>query len=100
MDHSPYEILGNSVLPFDDIIRIKQVEDVLEKYWNDHRMDTTIEYLIQDVFRSPFGFFQDIRCILGEQGWSRIGHQLEDLFRSFTSIFKPPIEDIDTAYSL
>ena len=47
MDNAPYEILGNSVLTFDDIIRIKQVEDVLEKYWNDHRMDTTIEYLIQ-----------------------------------------------------
>ena len=30
-DHPPYEILGNSVLSFDDIIRIKQVEDVLRK---------------------------------------------------------------------
>src|SRR6478609_9679153 len=53
-DHSPYEILGNRVLPFDDIIRIKQVEDVLEKYWNDHRMDHTIEYLVANVFSSPF----------------------------------------------
>ena len=35
-ENAPYEILGNSVLSFDDIIRIKQVEDVLEKYWNDH----------------------------------------------------------------
>ena len=31
MDHSPYEMLGNNVLSFDDIIRIKQVEDVLER---------------------------------------------------------------------
>ena len=35
----PYEILGNDVLPFTDLIRIKRVEDVLEKYWNAHRMD-------------------------------------------------------------
>ena len=80
-DHPPYEILGNSVLSFDDIIRIKQVEDVLEKYWNDHRMDYTIEYLVTNIFPSPFDFFQDFGTYWEERGWSRIGHQLEDLFK-------------------
>lgn len=81
MDHSPYEILGNNVLPFSDIIRIKQVEDVLEKYWNDHRMNKTVEYLVTKVFPTPFDFFQDFGSYWERQGWSRIGHQLEDLFR-------------------
>jgi anaerobic magnesium-protoporphyrin IX monomethyl ester cyclase len=80
MDHSPYEILGNNVLSFDDITRIKQVEDVLEKYWNDHRMNDTIEYLVTKVFPSPFDFFQEFGTFWDVQGWSRIGHQLEDLF--------------------
>ena len=80
-DHPPYEILGNSVLSFDDIIRIKQVEDVLEKYWNDHRMDYTIEYLVTNVFPTPFDFFQEFGTFWEERGWSRIGHQLEDLFK-------------------
>ncbi|MGG4267374.1 B12-binding domain-containing radical SAM protein [Peribacillus simplex] len=80
-DHAPYEILGNNVLTFDDIVRIKQVEDVLEKYWNDHRMDHTTEYLVKTVFPSPFDFFQDFGTYWDEQGWSRIGHQLEDLFK-------------------
>ncbi len=81
MDHSPYEILRNNILPFEDIIRIKQVEDVLEKYWNDHRMDATIEYLVTKVFETPFDFFQQFGAYWEEQGWSRIGHQLEDLFK-------------------
>lgn len=80
-DHPPYEILGNSVLSFNEIIRIKQVEDVLEKYWNDHRMDHTIEYLVSNIFPTPFDFFQDFGSFWEEKGWSRIGHQLEDLFR-------------------
>lgn len=80
-DHAPYEILGNNVLSFDDIVRIKQVEDVLEKYWNDHRMDHTTEFLVESVFNSPFDFFQEFGTFWDEQGWSRIGHQLEDLFR-------------------
>ncbi|MFI8686515.1 B12-binding domain-containing radical SAM protein [Rossellomorea sp. NPDC077527] len=81
MDHSPYEILGNNVLSFDDIVRIKQVEDVLEKYWNDHRMDRTIEYLVTNCFETPFDFFQQFGSYWENKGWSRIGHQLEDLFR-------------------
>jgi len=81
MDYAPYEILGNNVLSFDDIVRIKQVEDVLEKYWNDHRMDETIEYLVDHVFDTPFDFFQDFGTYWDERGWARIGHQLEDLFR-------------------
>jgi anaerobic magnesium-protoporphyrin IX monomethyl ester cyclase len=81
MDHAPYEILSNNVLSFEDMIRIKQVEDVLEKYWNAHRMDETIEYLVSNVFPTPFDFFQEFGTYWDEQGWARIGHQLEDLFR-------------------
>lgn len=81
MDHSPYEILKNNVLSFEDITKIKQVEDVLEKYWNDHRMDKTIEYLVTHLFPSPFDFFQDFGTYWDEKGWTRIGHQLEDLYK-------------------
>ncbi|MFJ5762609.1 B12-binding domain-containing radical SAM protein [Neobacillus sp. NPDC093182] len=96
MDQSPYEILGNNVLPFDDILRIKQVEDVLEKYWNDHRMNHTIEYLVSNVFPSPFDFFQEFGTYWDEQGWSRIGHQLEDLFRRlFSFLESKSVSDID-----
>ncbi len=80
MEHSPYEILGNDVLPFRDIVRIKRVEDVLEKYWNAHRMDHTLEFLFAKVFETPFDFFQQFGDYWEGKGWQRIGHQLEDLF--------------------
>ncbi|WLD94844.1 B12-binding domain-containing radical SAM protein [Alkalihalobacillus sp. AL-G] len=88
MDKAPYEILGNNVLSFDEIIKIKRVEDVLEKYWNDHRMDATVEYLIGRVFPSAFDFFQTYGDYWERQGWSRIGHQLEDLFLRLRSFLK------------
>jgi len=101
MDHSPYEILSNNVLSFDDIVRIKQVEDVLEKYWNDHRMDTTVEYLITNVFPSPFDFFQQFGSYWEIQGWSRIGHQLEDLFRRlYTFLEHLDVSDIEAIVGL
>ncbi len=80
MDHAPYEMLSNRVLSFSEVARIKQVEDVLEKYWNDHRMDETIEYIVTHEFNTPFDFFQEFGMYWEAAGWSRIGHQLEDLF--------------------
>ncbi|HIW35285.1 MAG TPA: B12-binding domain-containing radical SAM protein [Candidatus Paenibacillus intestinavium] len=79
-DRAPYEMLGNELMPFADIVRIKRVEDVLEKYWNDHRMDSTLLYLVDHVFNSPFDFFQSFGDYWEGQGWQKIGHQLEDLF--------------------
>ncbi|MDR6124415.1 anaerobic magnesium-protoporphyrin IX monomethyl ester cyclase [Bacillus sp. SLBN-46] len=101
MDHSPYEILSNNVLSFDDIVRIKQVEDVLEKYWNDHRMDHTVEYLVKHVFPSPFDFFQEFGSYWDERGWSRIGHQLEDLFRRLYSFLEQKeVKNLDVVADL
>ncbi|MFD3447499.1 B12-binding domain-containing radical SAM protein [Microbacteriaceae bacterium 4G12] len=101
MDQAPYEILGNSVLPFDDIIRIKQVEDVLEKYWNAHRMDYTLEYLVSEIFETPFDFFQEFGTYWDEQGWVRIGHQLEDLFKRLYQFLKhKDIAGLDIAMGL
>ncbi|MGF6951357.1 anaerobic magnesium-protoporphyrin IX monomethyl ester cyclase [Neobacillus sp. B4I6] len=101
MDHSPYEILSNNVLSFNDIVRIKQVEDVLEKYWNDHRMDETVEFLITNVFPSPFDFFQQFGSYWEKQGWSRIGHQLEDLFRRLHAFLgNQKVNDLDVIIGL
>jgi len=80
MDYAPYEILSNNVLTLDEIIKIKLVEDILEKYWNDHRMDATIKFIVNNIFDSPFDFFQQFGIFWNEKGWSKIGHQLEDLF--------------------
>lgn len=88
MEHSPYEILGNDVLPFSDIIKIKRVEDVLEKYWNAHRMDLTLEFLVTRTFETPFDFFQQFGDYWEQRGWQRIGHQLEDLFTRLYDFLK------------
>lgn len=96
MNHAPYEILGNNALSFSDIIKIKQVEDVLEKYWNDHRMDETVLYLTSESFDTAFDFFQSFGSYWDEQGWSRIGHQLEDLFTRLYEFLKSKnIQDLD-----
>ncbi|MDQ0256561.1 anaerobic magnesium-protoporphyrin IX monomethyl ester cyclase [Evansella vedderi] len=80
MDHAPYEILSNNVISFAELSRIKRAEDILEKYWNDHRLDHTVNYLIDHIFETPFDFFQKFGDVWDNNGWGKIGHQFEDLF--------------------
>ena len=101
IDEAPYEIFSNNVLTFDDILRIKQTEDVLEKYWNDNRLPRTVEYLVSEVFETPFDFFQQFGSYWENRGWSRIGHQLEDLFiRLNDFLIEDGRADMDIARSL
>ncbi|KXH79815.1 B12-binding domain-containing radical SAM protein [Sporosarcina sp. HYO08] len=101
IDEAPYEIFSNNVLSFDDLLRIKQTEDVLEKYWNDNRTPRTIEYLVSEVFETPFDFFQQFGTYWESRGWSRIGHQLEDLFTRLLAFLSAESQaDLDLIQSL
>jgi len=101
MDTAPYEILGNNVLSFDDMQKIKRAEDILEKYWNAHRMDHTLEWIFQHHFESPFDFFQEFGDYWEMQGWARLGHQLEDLFtRLYRFLQNKQIAGLDHVLSL
>ncbi|MDB5083529.1 MAG: B12-binding radical protein [Bacilli bacterium] len=101
MDQAPYEILSNQVLSFDDVIRIKRVEDVLEKYWNAHRTDHAILHLIASEFDTAFDFFQEFGDFWETNGWSRIGHQLEDLYiRLYRFLCKRSVRQLQLAKDL
>lgn len=101
MEHAPYEILSNNVLSFAEIVRIKRVEDVLEKYWNAHRLDHTVRYLTKHSFDTPFDFFQEFGDYWDAQGWSKIGHQLEDLFTRLLQFLQQyNVKDLDIIQAL
>ncbi|MHB1630416.1 MAG: B12-binding domain-containing radical SAM protein [Bacilli bacterium] len=81
MDTAPYETLSNHIMPFRDVLRLKQLEDILEKYYNSGRFPHIMQYATDSLFNSPFDFFQAFGSYWHGQGWSRIGHQPLDLVR-------------------
>ena len=43
--YPPYEVLSNHVMSFSELIRLKQMEELIELYYNSHRFERSIEYL-------------------------------------------------------
>ena len=50
----------NNCITFLDIIKLKRIEDVLEKFYNSGRFIKSVEYLINSYFECPFEFYENL----------------------------------------
>lgn len=53
----PYEVFSTKWICFDDILRLKQVEDMVEVYYNSLQFTTSMIFL-ERFFQSPFGLYE------------------------------------------
>lgn len=56
-DKAPYEVLSTKWLSFDDILKLKAIEETLERFSNSKAFNNSLEYLLK-FFASPFDFFE------------------------------------------
>lgn len=89
----PYEIIKNKYLSVEDILEIKIVELILNKFYNDNRFPKTIINCLKEVL-NPYQFFLDLGLFAKHQNFDFIRYQpydLANLFNSFlTAYFKGP----------
>lgn len=55
----PYEVLKTRWLSYDDIMELKQVEDMVEVYYNSGQFENTMEYL-EKFFESPYELYRTL----------------------------------------
>lgn len=67
--YPPYEILANDYLSFGDIIKLKKVEELLERYYNSTRFQRTLKFLIEGFFPSPAAFFEELSWYYEDEGY-------------------------------
>lgn len=66
--YPPYEVLYNDYISLDDIILLKDVEEVLERYFNSGRFSGTLSQSISILHKSPFEFYYSLACYCREKG--------------------------------
>lgn len=79
-EFAPYEMKRNDKLSESDVEKIHLAEEILERYWNAHRMDYTMKFLVDNDFKtSPFDFMYRFGVYWNER-YPWIRYQLSDLF--------------------
>ncbi len=66
-DEAPYEVLCTRELPFSDLLRLKEIEEQVELYYNSGRFRAALQYLVP-LAESPFRFFEKLADLRRENG--------------------------------
>ena len=72
-DKPPYEVLSTKWISFDDVLRIKKVEEMLEVYYNSGQFEITMK-LMDVLYDSAFDFFQRLGDFYEEKGYLAMSH--------------------------
>lgn len=79
-DFPPYEILSGNSASYDELIVLKGVADLLERYYNSGRFIYTLEYIIGKYFESPFQFFENFYFFQKKNGTMYTPVGVKELF--------------------
>ncbi len=72
-DLAPYEILKTNHLSYEDLLRLKGIEEMLELYYNSQNFFYTMEYLV-DFFDTPFHLYEALADYWENQGYHKVNH--------------------------
>lgn len=56
-DTQPYEVLSTKWLSYDEVLKLKQVEEIVELYYNSDQFEHVLPYVVS-MFRRPFDFYE------------------------------------------
>lgn len=64
----PYEVLYTKWLPYEDTLRLKGIEEMVETYYNSRQFCYTLPYLIRH-FKDHLRFLKSWQSIMKKMGW-------------------------------
>ena len=88
LDFPPYEILSNEFISYKDICRLKDIEEVLDFYYNSQKFLKSVDFVVENFFESPFKFFESIGDFYKERGYLEVAHKEVDIFNNFVEYYE------------
>ena len=67
-DKPPYEVLYTNWISYEEICRLKRIEEMVELYFNSNQFTHTLPVL-EKVFASPFAFYEALADFYEERGY-------------------------------
>lgn len=91
LDYAPYEILENKFISYGEILKLKDIEQVLDIYYNSENFKESSNYVIENFYKSPFCFFEEMAEFYRKKGIFDIGHKIHVYFDLFYEFYESKI---------
>lgn len=85
-EKAPYEVMENNFISFDEIINLKRIEDIFDKYYNSGDFKRSMDFLFKR-FKSPFEIFERISDYFCENNLFERSVSLESHYEILEMVF-------------
>lgn len=91
----PYEVLSGKCISYDELIVLKGVAELVERFYNSSRFTYSLEYVILHSFSSPFQFFESFYYFHKKNGYMEMHSAVRELYAIFYSFTSTFMNDVD-----
>ena len=85
----PYEVFSNDFISFDKILKLKNIEKLLDYYYNSEKFDKSVEWIIKNYYNlNAFKFFEDISSYYEERNYLKVNHKDIAIFNFLYDFYK------------
>lgn len=88
LDFQPYEILSNKFISFSEICKLKNLEKLLDWYYNSEKFVNSVNYIIENSYSSPFKFFEEISEYFKNNKILDLGHKDISLYKYLLDFYR------------
>ncbi len=81
-NYTPYEVLKTKDISYEEIILLKRVEEMVDKYYNSQKFKTILKYFVQR-FDTPFEFYYELGLFFYEKGYLNRNISSVDYYKIF-----------------
>lgn len=80
--YAPYEVLKTKDISYDELVILKRIEEMVDKYYNSGKFNTIIKYFEQ-YFSSPFDFYLNLSNFFYDNGYFNRNISNVDYYKVF-----------------
>lgn len=92
----PYEIFSNKFISFAEIIKLKNLEKILDYYYNSEKFSMSTDYIIKNHYENSFGFYEEIAEYYDKKGYLKISHKETAFFNILHDFYREKqFEDVE-----
>jgi len=88
MGFPPYEVISNNNITYEELLKLKDVEEVLDFYYNSSDFTKSLDYIISNFYNSPFDFFLDIANYYEKEGLFKVAHKKIAIFNFLVDFYE------------
>lgn len=83
---APYEVLFTKNMPYEDMLKVKAIEEFTETYYNSSKALNTIAFAV-NIYPSPFDFYERAAFYMDENGFGKNQSSKQQTYTNLYNFF-------------